>query len=98
MTQRVIDERYATYLPAEKAEGGRRSDPRPPSRHEPTPLAVSVPDFARLSAEYAAACERLADAWPDQAIGEHGYSEGAKVANHLRIVAATVRGVARRVG
>lgn len=54
--------------------------------------------FAALSAEYAVACERLADAWPDQAIGEHGYSDGAKVANHLRIVAATVRGVARRVG
>jgi hypothetical protein len=75
----VIDESYATVLPA----------PVTPARYRAA--------FLEGAAVFARACDDLADAWPGQGVRVDGYTEGARVANHLRIVAATVRGAARRV-
>lgn len=60
-------------------------------------LWVLTDDWRHRADTFAALCDELADLWPGQNVRADGYSEGARVANHLRIVAATVRGAARRI-
>jgi len=91
-------ERYATVLPAPGV--GRQPATNEVPKSEPIQTCTDAclgQDFARLSAEYAAACERLAEAWPGQRIGEGGYTDAGRTATHLGIIAKSVRKLAERV-